>query len=88
MAIPNAFTPNGDGLNDLFIIRNPFLSQVDLAIYDRWGDAVFRTSDINIGWDGTKGGNPLEMGAYIYVLDAVTEEGEQITRTGTITLLR
>lgn len=88
VAIPNAFTPNGDGLNDLFIIRNPFLSQVDLAIYDRWGDAVFRTSDINIGWDGTKGGNPLEMGAYIYVLDAVTEEGEQITRTGTITLLR
>jgi|GEM_PF-1108709 len=88
LAIPNAFSPNGDLLNDLFIIRTPYVDQFLLRIYNRWGQEVFATNDINIGWDGTFSGKDQEVGTYLYYLDAVSSEGEEIRRTGSITLVR
>jgi gliding motility-associated-like protein len=88
LAIPNAFTPNGDGLNDFFIIRSPYVDQFALRIYNRWGQEVFATNDINIGWDGTFAGKEQEVGTYLYFLDALGIEGEVFKRTGTITLAR
>jgi len=88
LAIPNAFSPNGDGLNDLFIIRTPYVDQFTLRIYNRWGQEVFTTNDINIGWDGTFAGKDQELGSYLFFLDAVGTEGEVIKRSGTITLVR
>jgi len=60
--MPNAFTPNGDGFNDIFKVKYPFYaSQFDFTIYDRWRNKIFETNDITKGWDGTyEGTNPSE----------------------------
>jgi len=66
--LPNAFTPNGDGLNDEFkpVQRYDFVKTYRLSIYNRWGQLIFETSDINTGWDGTYQGKPVEQGTYVY----------------------
>jgi len=66
--LPNAFTPNGDGLNDEFkpVQRYDLVKRYHLYIYNRWGQFIFETSDINTGWDGTYKGKPAEQGAYVY----------------------
>jgi gliding motility-associated-like protein len=66
--IPNAFTPNGDGLNDVFkvIPRYDYVRDYVLQIYNRWGEQIFETSGSNNGWDGTFKGKPVEHGTYIY----------------------
>jgi gliding motility-associated-like protein len=68
--IPNAFTPNGDGLNEVF---RPVLTYVDtngyaFAIFDRWGNQIFYANDIAVGWDGSINGKPAAMGIYQYTL--------------------
>jgi gliding motility-associated-like protein len=88
LAIPNAFSPNADGLNDLFIIRTPYLDQFLLRIFNRWGQEVFSTQDIAVGWDGTLSGKPQEVGTYIYYLSATSLEGEPINKSGTVILVR
>ncbi len=67
--LPNAFTPNGDGQNDLFIPRGRcFVERVDFQIFNRWGQLIFKTSDPAIKWDGRNlGGEPLPSGTYHYV---------------------
>nr|MBS0036821.1 gliding motility-associated C-terminal domain-containing protein [Saprospiraceae bacterium] len=67
--LPNAFTPNGDGHNDLFIPFSPyiFVERVDFEVYNRWGQRVFRTDDPDLNWDGTNfSGTPLAEGTYHY----------------------
>ncbi len=68
--LPNTFTPNGDGYNDLFTPRKPyrFVSSVELAIFNRWGEKVFETSDPNINWNGKdqQSGKDLPDGVYFY----------------------
>ena len=66
--IPNAFTPNGDGLNDVFkvIPRYDYVRDYVLQIYNRWGEQIFETSGSNNGWNGTFKGKPVEHGTYIY----------------------
>ncbi len=91
--VPNTFTPDGDGLNDVFI---PVLSTVDedsysLQIFNRWGEIIFETQDVNEGWDGiTNMGTEAPTGAYVYKLKAVSdfEEVQLIESTGVIRLLR
>ena len=88
---PNAFTPNGDGINDLF---HPLANVVDLDsyelnIYDRWGQVVFKSSDPFEGWDGSAGGNELPTGVYVfraYVIDALKDDRYEIF--GHVTLVR
>jgi gliding motility-associated-like protein len=88
LAIPNAFSPNGDGLNDIFIVRTPYVEDFVMRIFNRWGEQVFATNDINIGWDGTHKGKPAEMGTFLYTLQMTTDAGEAIQKQGTITLIR
>lgn len=90
--IPNAFTPNGDGINDEF---KPQTDQpiVDYAmvIYNRWGRAVFKTNDINVGWDGTRNGGALPQDVYIYRISYVSGLDERRRRrieTGNVTLIK
>lgn len=69
MTVPNAFTPNSDGVNDLFYaICNPCDGFLSLSIFNRWGELVFETNNPTIGWDGNFEGKPVELGAYSYVL--------------------
>jgi gliding motility-associated-like protein len=76
--LPNAFTPNGDGFNDLFIPRqNRFVRQVDFKVFNRWGNLVFKTTNPNLNWDGNDmNGNALSEGTYFYTVQ-LTFNGQQ-----------
>ena len=90
--LPNAFTPNGDGLNDEFkpVQRYDFVKTYRLFIYNRWGQLIFDTPDINQGWDGTFKGQPAEQGTYVYkiVYTAYPTGRETRTKTGNVMLVR
>lgn len=87
--MPNAFTPNGDGLNDYFGVPNYNKNKlVKLSIYNRWGQLIFQTTDINKRWDGSFKKNPQPMGAYVYYLEMETLHGKAITKKGVITMIR
>ena len=91
--IPNAFTPNGDGLNDTFgpIPRYDYVNRYHMSIFNRWGQMIYETSDINQGWDGTFKGSPSMLGAYVYRI-VYEEYGQQPIESkvveGTATLVR
>jgi len=91
---PNAFTPNGDGLNDLFRVVGKYRN-IDFAmyVYDRWGGMVFESDDIDDGWDGNAGGQPAPAGVYVWTF-RIKFRGEDIKTSGdivfkgTVTLIR
>jgi len=86
---PNAFTPNNDGLNDIATIRGFGISQCELKIFNRWGVEVFRSTDMNIGWDGNIKGLPAEPGVYAFHIQYHLKKNNTIkSQIGTITLLR
>lgn len=88
MHIPAAFTPNKDGHNDVF--RIPPGSSVilkELLVFDRWGNVVFKTTDITKGWDGTYKDRDEDAGTYVYIIKGMIQ-GKLIFAKGTITLLR
>lgn len=87
-SVPSAFTPNGDGLNDMFTIRADFIDEFNMEIYNRWGELVFSANDIFLGWDGISAGVEQEIGTYIYQIRATTVNGTEISKSGTIALLR
>lgn len=86
--VPNTFTPNGDGKNDLLFARGPFIDEVVFIIYNRWGNEVFRTRDKRIGWDGTYKGEPLSSDVFGYYLEVKCHDGETFTKKGNVTLLQ
>lgn len=87
--IPNAFSPNGDENNEKFLIFNlPGIYRYRFSVFNRWGEKVFETTDINTFWDGTFNGSPVPEGAYVYHLVAEEYDGYVFTKTGTITLIR
>lgn len=86
--IPSAFTPNGDGKNDIWKIRTNVATSFSLKIYNRWGEMVFETNDINQGWDGTYQGKMSNGGSYAYYLTVNCENQEQYFSKGNITLIR
>lgn len=71
--VPNAFTPNGDGLNDTFIPQGTFIDEFEMRIFDRWGNLVYKTNDMTQYWDGkTNTGNFLVLtDTYVYVIKAI-----------------
>ncbi len=91
--VPNAFSPNGDGVNDRFAptIRNPISNPVrsyKMQIFNRFGQLVYSTVDINTKWDGTYKGAPAEIGSYFYHLSAECLGGVEFIRKGDISLVR
>jgi gliding motility-associated-like protein len=75
-AVPNAFTPNGDGLNDCFGIKGwSDATDVRFIIWNRFGEKVFETNNINDCWDGRFKGNPADVGNYVYYISALTPCG-------------
>lgn len=89
--MPTAFTPNGDGKNDIYIVRGPesvSFETFKLVIYNRWGEKVFESNDIANGWNGEYQSAPAAPGVYGYYLEAVCKEGEKITKKGNLTLIR
>ena len=86
--IPNAFTPNGDGINDVFKVRSNILKFMHLEIYNRWGNKVFETDDINKSWDGSYKGQTEQEESYGYFFTGECFQGEKITLKGNVTLLK
>jgi gliding motility-associated-like protein len=87
--MPAAFTPNGDGKNDVFRIPpGTSINLTELSVYNRWGTKIFSTSDINKGWEGNYKGAPAEVGVYIYTIKATDYQDKDIHLKGTVLLMR
>jgi gliding motility-associated-like protein len=86
--VPNAFTPNGDGENDLLLVRGGGITDLTFSIFNRWGEEVFKTEDQSKGWDGTYKGNMAEPAVFVYQLEAVCDDGDTYFEKGNITLIR
>jgi gliding motility-associated-like protein len=86
--IPNAFSPNGDRENDVLYVRSQVSDDIQLSIYNRWGEKVFETNDIKTGWDGTYKDKALAPDVYGYYLRARCWNGEIYEQKGNITLLK
>lgn len=85
--VPNAFTPNGDGLNDSFGAIGEGIITYDMQIYNRWGSLVFESTNPGKQWDGTFNNAPAESGGYVYKISAQGENKKPITITGNVTLV-
>lgn len=85
--VPNVFTPNGDGVNDYFMVYGTILD-FRLMIYNQWGTLVFSSTNQKNGWDGTKENKPQPAGPYSYYLEALLIGGNRINQKGNFTLVR
>jgi gliding motility-associated-like protein len=87
--IPNAFTPNGDGINDVFEVFGTTLYSVSMKVFNRWGEKVFDSEDNQWAtWDGTYKGVKQPPGVYVYYVTLVFLDGTTSTREGSVTLIR
>lgn len=89
ITIPNIFTPNNDGINDVFKITTQNITRLNCKIYNRWGILVGELTKINEMWDGnTTSGLPCNAGVYYYVLTAIGEDGKEYDEKGFVSLVR
>lgn len=86
--VPNVFTPNGDGKNDVLYAYSNYISKLEMRIFNQWGQQVELITDPKKGWDGRFKGTPQPVGVYVYTLTAVMTDGRTIHSKGNITLLR
>ena len=86
--IPNAFSPDGDGYNDVLMVNGNNIREITMSIYNRWGQKVFETNDQAIGWNGTFKGKALPPDVYGYYLRCVCNDGSELFTKGNITLLK
>jgi gliding motility-associated-like protein len=85
--IPNAFTPNGDLNNEVFIPMGFGIAEIKLTIFNRWGEKIFESNGESTGWDGKHKGQLCEQGVYIYQAEVKAMSGQMVIKTGHITLL-
>jgi gliding motility-associated-like protein len=86
--IPNTFTPNGDGLNDVFRVYGNIIQEQNVLVFNQWGEKVFQSRDRAIGWDGTFRGKPQPTGVYIVVAQFILADGSMIKRQASLNLIR
>jgi len=84
---PNAFSPNGDGHNDVLYVRGNAISEVYFAVYNRWGEQVFESNSKDIGWDGMFNGQLVTSDVYGYYLKVTCFDGETYETQGNVTVL-
>lgn len=85
---PNAFTPNNDEYNQFFMPYVRGIAYIRMRIFDRWGEELFETEELNKGWDGTFRGKPCMPGVYMYMVTMLDNGGNRINRNGTFLLMR
>lgn len=87
--LPNIFTPNGDGVNDLFRVRAEFIEDFDITIFNRWGNLIAQYQFLKTGWDGrTQAGLEAPDGVYYYIITARGYDGEEFELSGHVRLVR
>jgi len=86
--VPNVFSPNGDGKNDLLFVYGNYIATLEMHIFNQWGQKMITITDKKQGWDGKFKGSFQPVGVYVYVLRATTTDGRQLNMKGSITLVR
>ena len=86
--VPDIFTPNGDNTNDNFIVKGRYVNSYSISIFSRWGEVVYASTDILVGWDGFNNFVYAPEGAYTYKIIATDIHNKEFTKTGTVTLTR
>jgi gliding motility-associated-like protein len=88
--VPTAFTPDGNGISDVFFIRGEGIQNFECTVFNRWGEQIFTSRNMHIGWDGKRqnGGEELPEGAYVYHVKGTLATGKQIASSGIINLIR
>jgi gliding motility-associated-like protein len=85
---PSAFTPNGDNLNDIFNVYGQYIDNFEMSIFNRWGELMFTTRELDEGWDGTYKGAAMPEGTYTFVANITDLAGRTFKKSGSILLLR
>jgi len=86
--VAEAFSPNGDGSNDVLFVRGNGVVELDFFVYNRWGEKVFESHNVNYGWDGTFKGKLLNSEVFVYYVHAVSRQGVEIEMKGDVSLIR
>lgn len=86
--VPNTFTPNGDGENDLLLVRGGNITDMNFSVFNRWGEKVFETTNQSEGWDGRYKSNLAEPAVFVYYLDVKCGDGQTYFKKGNVTLAR
>jgi gliding motility-associated-like protein len=86
--IPNSFSPNGDGLNDVLKVYGYTIQEMQFMVFNQWGEKIFESRSQATGWDGTHRGKVQPSGVYIYVCRMVLKDGTVVNRKGSINLIR
>lgn len=86
--VPEIFSPNNDGHNDILYVRSPCIESMIFMVFDRWGNRVFESKSQDIGWDGHHNGRPMDAGTYVWRLNATMRDGTKIFKKGNVTLIR
>lgn len=92
--VPQAFTPNNDGVNDYFTVFGEYISDYQIKIFNRWGEEVYSSNDVNElnnlgrGWDGRYKGKLQDVGTFVYEIQATDLNGKNIFKKGNLTLIR
>jgi len=86
--LPNTFTPNGDGLNDVFKVYSMGVQEFEMSIYDRWGKIVFTSKNINEGWDGKINSDMAPDGTYAYIIIYKDIIGIKHSKSGAISIIK
>ncbi|MBX3253852.1 MAG: gliding motility-associated C-terminal domain-containing protein [Chitinophagaceae bacterium] len=86
--VPNAFTPNNDGKNDIFKVYGSSIKNIEMKIFDQWGRAIHETNNNSTGWDGSYSGKPQPSGVYMYVIKIRLINEDSFIRKGNVHLIR
>lgn len=86
--VPDAFTPNDDGFNDVLLAKSTQLKSFDFSVFNRWGEVIFRSGTLSDGWDGKINGANAPTGSYIYKVTFTDEINQTVEKSGTFMLLR
>ncbi|HAP02229.1 MAG TPA: hypothetical protein DCQ93_09930 [Bacteroidetes bacterium] len=88
VGVPNAFSPSSNGPNNILYVEGQGITDFIFKVFNRWGEKVFETNDLAIGWDGIYNGKPQDMDVYVWELNALMEDGTRVIKSGNVTLLR
>jgi gliding motility-associated-like protein len=86
--VPNVFTPNGDGKNDVLFVYGNYVASTRLSVFNQWGQLIFVSENINTGWNGIYKGQQQPVGVYAYTLKVVLQDGTIVNKKGSVNLIR
>jgi gliding motility-associated-like protein len=86
--VPNAFSPNGDGINDIFYTYARGVKTIDFRVFNRWGEKMFQSYSLDHGWDGYYKGQLMNPAVYVYYVEVTYLDGDIRSQKGSVTLIR